>query len=134
MKPLPADVAPDDLDAPFWEGCRKGIFLLHRCSLCGRHYWPASCCVTHGAKGMEWVPSRGRGRVHTYTIVHQSYHPAFADEIPYNVAVVELDEGPFVHANVVDAPDGIRTGMRVEVLFREAAPGVVVPTFRPSEG
>ena len=132
MKPLPSDVAPDALDAPFWEGCRERTFLLHRCSLCGRQYWPASCCVTHGARAMEWVPSSGRGRVHTFTIVPQAYHPAFAEDVPYKVAVIELDEGPFFHANVVDAPDGIRVGMRVEAVFVETAPGIVVPKFRPS--
>src|SRR3546814_5887945 len=37
----------DILDLPFWEACRDGRFLLHRCNVCGRHYWPASRCVVH---------------------------------------------------------------------------------------
>ena len=78
---LPTDVAPDDLDAPFWEGCTRGELLLHRCDVCGRHYWPVSSCVDHGGDTMSWVPSSGRGRVHTYTVIHHAYEPSMADRV-----------------------------------------------------
>jgi uncharacterized OB-fold protein len=129
-RPVPGQVMPDDLDKPFWEAVARREFLLHRCRLCRRYYWPASCCVKHGGRAMEWVPASGRGLVYTYTIFHRQYHPAFVP--PYNVAVVKLDEGPFFHTNVIEiAPEALWVGMPVEVSFEELAPGSLLPQFRP---
>ena len=42
-------------------------------------------------------------------------YPAFYDLVPYNVSVIELDEGPRLTANVVNiAPNDIEIGMRVK--------------------
>jgi uncharacterized OB-fold protein len=119
---------PDDLDAPFWEACSRGEFLLYRCTECGRHYWPAGCCLDHGWGSMGWVPASGRGTVHTYTVFHRQYHPAFVP--PYAVAVVRLAEGPFFHTNIVDcAVDHLEVGMAVHVTFE--GDGRPMPFFRP---
>ena len=130
-KLVPTDVIPDDLDEPFWEACRSHQFLLHRCGTCGRHYWPASCCVEHGSEAMAWVESSGRGEVHTYTVFYQPYIPAWANDLPYNVAVVQLAEGPFFHTNIVDiAPDALRVGLPVEVVFDDVSDTATIPRFR----
>jgi len=130
--PRPEDVAPDDLDDPFWAGCRRGDFLLHRCDECGRHYWPASTCVEHGAVAMTWVPGSGRGVVHTWTVFHRVYAPHLAERVPYVIAVVRLDEGPFFHTDLADCPPGqVTSGMPVEVRFDASAPGTPIPRFAP---
>jgi uncharacterized OB-fold protein len=132
-RPLPQLIG-EVLDEPFWEACNQRRFLLHRCGMCGRHYWPASCCVDHGAQAMSWVPASGSGTVHTFTVIHQRYHPAFAPELPYNVVVVELTEGPFFHSRVLGCGnEDLFVGMPVQVVFEEAAPGILLPYFRPSE-
>src|SRR5262245_16320341 len=94
----PQDVAPDDLDAPFWKACLERLFLLHRCTTCGRSYWPASTCIDHGSSAMEWYEASGLGEIHTYTVVYHAYDPSLADDVPYILAVVHLDEGPFFHS------------------------------------
>jgi len=128
----PGDVAPDDLDAPFWEACRERRFLVHRCGACGRAYWPASCCVEHGSEWMGWEPASGRGEVHTYTVVHHAYAPELADRLPYVVAVVRLDEGPFFHTDIVGcAPDAVRVGLRVRVVYDTVDADTVIPRFTP---
>ena len=48
-----------------------------------------------------WVPASGTGEVFTYTVFHHAYDPRFADRVPYTLAVVQLDEGPFFHTDVV---------------------------------
>ena len=133
MKPLrPRDVAPDDLDAPFWQACRERRFTLQRCGSCGRAYWPAGCCVEHGRAPMEWREASGRGRVHTYTIVHHPYDPSRAERIPYALAVVELDEGPFFHSDIVGCdPARVHIGMRVEVIWDPIDAESVIPRFAP---
>jgi uncharacterized OB-fold protein len=66
--------------------------------------------------------------------VHQLYHPAFREAIPYNVAVVELVEGPRL-VSTIDCPkDELKIGMEVEVGFQEAAEGFLLPIFRPVGG
>lgn len=119
-----------ELDAPFWDAWKSDeSFLLHKCSVCGRHDWPASCCPQHGAGSMEWVPSSGAGEVDTYTIFHRAYMKELAADVPYTVAVVRLDEGPYFHTRVVGiAPADVRTGMRVRLRKGE---GDEFPLFQP---
>ena len=130
----PRDVAPDDLDAPFWQGCVEHRFLVHRCIVCGQAYWPASCCVDHGSAAMEWQPASGRGEVHTYTVVHHRYDPSFAADLPYAIAVVRLDEGPFFHSDIVGCdPADVHVGMRVHVEFHTLDDVTVIPHFAPDD-
>jgi uncharacterized OB-fold protein len=130
---LPHQVAPDDLDDPFWAGCVDHEFLLHRCRECGRAYWPASSCLDHGTTAMEWVPARGTGEVFTYTVFHHAYDPRFADRVPYALAVVQLDEGPFFHTDILECDAGdVYVGMRVEVVYEDVAVDLAIPHFRPT--
>jgi len=133
MKVLrPRDVAPDALDEPFWQACRDGRFLLHRCSACGRAYWPASCCIEHGSGPMQWEQASGRGEVHTYTVVHHAYDPSLADRLPYVLAVVKLDEGPFFHSDLLGCePAQVHVGMRVRVTWDRIDADTVIPRFAP---
>ncbi len=125
-----AALVPGELDKPFWDAWKEGErFLLHRCATCGRHDWPASCCVTHGRAPMSWVETSGAGVVDTYTIFHKAYIKELAAEVPYTVAVVRLDEGPYFHTRLVGvAPSAVHGGMRV--LVRRGA-GDGFPLFAP---
>lgn len=128
----PRDVAPDALDEPFWRACLEQRFLVHRCTACGRAYWPASCCIDHGAAAMQWQEASGCGQVHTYTVAHHAYTPELADRIPYVLAVVELDEGPFFHSDIVGCgPEAVRIGMRVQVVYDRVDAETVIPRFAP---
>ena len=128
----PLDFAPDDLDRPFWDGCRRHEFLLQRSRATGRHHWPAVCDPETGREGMEWVRASGRGVVHTFSIIHQVFRPELAERVPYNVVVIELEEGPFFHSNVVGCPnEAIHIGMPVEVVFDDVSDEVTLPRFRP---
>jgi len=133
MSPLrPRDVAPDDLDAPFWDACRDHRFLLHRCESCGRDYWPASCCIDHGSAAMQWHEGSGRGEVHTFTVVHHAYDRSLVDRVPYALAVVQLDEGPFFHSDIVGCdPADVHIGMRVHAIYDAIDDETVIPHFTP---
>ena len=131
----PMDLVPDELDAPFWEGCKRHVFLVHRCMVCGRAYWPASTCIDHGSSAMEWQPASGRAEVFTYTVVHHAYDRSMADKLPYAAAVVKLDEGPFFHTDILDcAADDVHVGMRVRVVFVAVDDEAVIPHFTPHNG
>ena len=121
---------PGELDAPFWQAWKADeSFLLQRCATCGRHDWPASCCIEHGSQPMAWVPTSGAGIIDTYTIFYRAYVKELAAEVPYTVAVVRLDEGPYFHTRIVGiAPDAVKSGMRVRV---RKGQGDAFPLFVP---
>lgn len=123
----------DPADLPFWEACENNRFLLHRCGLCGRHYWPASRCVDHADDEMHWVQATGRGRLYTYTVMHRAYTADTRDKVPFVIAVVRLDEGPFYHSNIVGcAHDEIMIDMPLEVVMTPHDSGLTIPQFRPA--
>jgi len=81
---------------------------------------------------MEWVDASGRARLHTYVVIHHVFGTVFRP-MPYNVAVVELEEGPLFHTNVVGcADDDLEIGMELEVAFEDQAEGFSLPVFRPA--
>jgi uncharacterized OB-fold protein len=131
-RPLPSDLMADDIDLPFWEGCRDHEFRVHRCGVCGRANWPAAACVEHGASSGRWVAASGLGHVHTYTIIHQVYAPIYTDQVPYVVAVVKLEEGPFFYTDLLGCDaDSVAVGLPVEVEYEDLEDGTVIPHFRP---
>ena len=74
----------------------------------------------------------GRGKVYSFVTFHRVYHPAFAGEVPYVVAIVELEEGPRLLSNIVGVtPDAVVCEMPVQVVFDDVATDVSVPKFRP---
>jgi uncharacterized OB-fold protein len=80
-----------------------------------------------------WEPVSGRGRVFSFVVFHQVYHRAFAADVPYNVALVQLEEGPFMFSNVVGiANDDLRCDLPVTVVFDRVTDGLTLPRFRPS--
>jgi hypothetical protein len=130
-KPLPA-VTEDG--APYWAACREGRLAAQKCGACGHVRWPPSVvCPRCLAEGGEWVALSGRGLVYSFIVVHRPQHPAFWNDAPYNVAIVELEEGVRIHANVVDCPnEALRIGLPVEVLFEKIDDEITLPRFRPS--
>ena len=76
----------------------------------------------------------GRGKVFSFVTYHRVYHPAFAKEVPYVVALVELAEGPRLLTNIVGiAPDKVACDMPVKVVFDDFDGDISVPKFTPSD-
>jgi uncharacterized OB-fold protein len=117
-KPQPRPAAES---APFWEGAKAHKLLLPRCHACGKFWFPPSQRCTHClSANFGWEETAGRGRIYSFVVYHRVYHPAFEQDVPYTVAVIELDEGPRLIANIVGtAPDAIRCDMRVRVAFED---------------
>ncbi|MDI3341747.1 MAG: Zn-ribbon domain-containing OB-fold protein [Sphaerobacter sp.] len=134
-KPLPV---ADPITAPFWESLRAHAMQLQRCDACGRFvFYPRVVCPHCGSRALTWQPVAGTGVVHAFTIVHRHPNPAFAAEIPYVVALVELDEGVRMLTNLVGVepdPAQVRVGMPVEVVYEDVSDVVTLPQFRPRAG
>ena len=98
-KPQPR---PSPESTPFWEGAKAHRLLLPRCNVCGRFWFPPSRrCVHCLSADFAWAESAGAGRIYSFVVFHRVYHPAFEQDVPYAVAIVELDEGPRLIANIV---------------------------------
>jgi uncharacterized OB-fold protein len=66
-------------------------------------------------------------------VFHRAYFSSFEPEVPYNVAEVELDEGPRLLTNLVEVDNAeIRVGMPVEVVFDDVTEEVTLAKFRPT--
>lgn len=128
-KPLPV---PEEHSAPFFAATLRGELLLQHCAACGRWMWPVRFrCIDCMSDEVSWRPASGRGTVYTFTIIHQLFHPGFATQVPYNVAVIDLDEGVRCYSTVVDvANDELRIGQPVEVVFERISNEFALPKFR----
>ena len=128
-RPLPR---PDDpMVTAYYEHCAAGKLCFQRCSGCGtwRHV-PRIMCAQCGSAEWEWAESSGRGKLFSWTVCHQAMHPAFADEVPYAVAVVELEEGVRMVTGLrgIDL-DALALDLPLRVTFEEAAEGIALPYF-----
>jgi uncharacterized OB-fold protein len=110
---------PNPVTEPFWSGLRQGRLELQRCAACAavQHY-PRALCTTCWSTDLGWTTSPGTGAVWTWTVVHRPGHPAFAEDVPYAVVVVELDEGPRLVTSWDGPLDVLALGLRVRVTGR----------------
>jgi uncharacterized OB-fold protein len=131
-KPIPT---PDRVTEEFWDAARRHELLIQRCRDCGAsQFLPQSCCRACLSQRIQWVAASGKGKIYSYTIVHRPPTPKFQEDVPYAVALVELDEGVRMMSNIVGiGPQDVRVGMAVEVVFEGISPTISLPKFRPSE-
>ncbi len=119
----------------FWEGAKKGQLLLQFCGVCHRfQHPPGPTCIHCGSDAISNRQVSGEGKLDSFTVVRHLFHPAFADDLPYIVARVQLEEQAdvFLITNLRDcAVDAAYVGMPVSVMF-ETVGEDVLPQFRPS--
>jgi uncharacterized protein len=129
--PRPRPAITQD-NAFFFDGARAGTLLIQRCSTCGtlRHP-PRPACPECGSFEWDTVASQGRGTVYSFVVVHYPQIPAF--DYPLPIAVVELEEGTRLVADLVGvAPDDVHIGMPVQVEMVAVDDELTLPMFRPA--
>lgn len=128
-RPLPVPTLETE---PYWDGLKAGRLLIPACEDCGKHhFYPRPLCPFCGSERLQWTPVSGQGTVYSHTTVHRAPSPAFADEVPYVVAIVALAEGPHMMSRLVDvAPDGTFVGKPVELRLEPHVDGAL-PVFEP---
>ena len=122
-KPLPT-ITGDNVG--FWDGTRRGKLCMQKCGACGHIRFPiSSVCPRCLSLAFEWAELSGRGVVFSYVVFHQVYDPAFKDDVPYNVALIQLEEGTRMYSNVVGVDnDMVKVGDKVEVVFDPVTPEI----------
>ncbi|MFB7506504.1 Zn-ribbon domain-containing OB-fold protein [Streptomyces broussonetiae] len=120
--------------APFWEYAAQGELRVQACADCGEpRFPPRPCCAHCQSFASRWRAVSGRGRIWSYVVPHPPLLPDYAQQAPYNVVVVELEDAPRIRlvGNVVDHAGAalnsldtqrIRIGARVHVVFADGLP------------
>jgi len=128
-KPLPLI---SSLNQPFWDGLKNRELRLQQCD-CGEvRYPPAPLCPRCWSRGYSWAKLSGYGKVNSWVIFHQSYFRGYDDALPYNVAEVELDEGPRLLTNLIEIDNSdIKAGLPVEIVFEDVTSDITLAKFRP---
>ncbi len=129
--PLPV---PDGDSQPFWEGIARHELLIQRCDACQRYvFYPRSQCPHCFADSLSWVQASGAGTIYSYTVVHQAYGP-FAGDIPFVVALVELQEGVRMMTRISGSPrEAVRVGAPVQIVFEHINDELTLPYFALTE-
>jgi uncharacterized protein len=128
--PLPVPVANAD-SLPYWNAARERRLLIRKCSACAQlHFMPRYLCPVCWSDELEWVESKGTGTVHSFTVIRRAPMAAFAPRVPYVIALIDLDEGPRMIANVLGEDAlSVRIGDRVKVTFEDRGDGAMIPQF-----
>lgn len=128
-------VVPDDLTRPFWEAANAERLVVQNCAACDRLHFPPrpACDLCGSGDGMEWREVSGRGKIYNYGVVYDCPVAALKEDLPFNLAVVTLDEDPgilmFSHLPGTPA-DAVPVGAAVRVIFEETANGQKVPEWQ----
>jgi uncharacterized OB-fold protein len=121
-KPRPV---PTPVTQPYWDALVDERVVLQCCDDCEAwiHY-PRSRCPQCLSDRLRWHQVSGEGTIFTFSVARQPTAPAFVDEVPQIIAVVELTEGVHLTSVIVDAdPADVRIGAAVEPVFEHGDDG-----------
>jgi len=131
-RPLPTAT---EASRPYWDATAQGRLLVQRCADCHKtQSIPRLFCRHCMSENLQWDDSKGLGTIYTFTINYRAANEHMADKLPYVVAVVELDEGTRMMANIVNIdPQVLRIGDRVRVRFLPLTQALSLPQFERIE-
>ncbi len=134
-KPLPT---PDPLTKIYWDSVKAHAMQLQKCADCGQFiFYPRAVCPGCFSRNLRWTPVSGRGKIYGFTI-NMGRHPstaAFGADVPYVIALVELEEGPRMMTNIVGvepSPEHVKVGMDVVVQYDDVTDSITLPKFKPA--
>lgn len=132
-KPIPPI---DPWTEPYWTALHQGRLLLQFCPACREHiFYPRQSCPHCFSERLEWVEASGCGKVYAYTVVENNAPSAFIEEMPFVIAIVNLEEGVRMMTNIVGCdPAAIYSEMPVTVTFEKVSDEITLPKFKPLAG
>ena len=130
IKPLPK---PSKWSQPFWDGTKEHKLLLKKCKSCGHvDHPPYLYCTNCMDEEYEWVEASGRATLYSFAINTYAVPFPFMEDLPYVLALVDLEEGPRMISNIVNCDHGkLKKGMPLEVVFEEASEQITLPKWQP---
>lgn len=124
-----------DQTRPFWDAAREGRLVMQTCRHCGTvSFPPKPWCIECGSRDIDWADVGPGGTVYSFTISRSvaMNWPAWQEQLPIVLALVDVDNGARVYAQVIDcSPEDIAIGLRLEAVFVELGKDMKIPKFRP---
>ncbi|MEU5878361.1 OB-fold domain-containing protein [Spirillospora sp. NPDC047279] len=121
--------------APWWEAVRRHELIVQCCEECGTLRFPArAICNRCRCRMYEWVPVRGTATVYSWIVNHQVFMRSMADEVPFPVLLVRLDEGDdlLMYGDLAEGEAAdLRPGLPVEAVFVDVDDTTTVVHWRP---
>jgi len=140
MSYLPAEIpGPEPLfdDEGFWAACQERRLCFQHCTACGHfRHPPRPVCPKCKSFKFQWTEAADEGELFSFTVVHHGAHPAIGPALPYNIAIVRYPSFDDVRviSNVVDvAPEDLRIGMPLGLLWERCGNGMLVPRYKRRE-
>ncbi|MEF2978073.1 Zn-ribbon domain-containing OB-fold protein [Subtercola sp. YIM 133946] len=125
QRPLPN--LADELTAPFWQGTREHRVLVQRCEKCSYLRWPPGpICPECQHEGAIWSEVLPTGTLWSTAEYHRAFSPAFADDLPYTVGLIQLNDGPRMYGTLRGEVGSFQLGQRVRAVFFDATPEVTL--------
>jgi uncharacterized OB-fold protein len=120
----------DEESREFYDGARQHQLMLMRCENCGAWRLPSRPrCPDCWSTATEWAQASGRGTLYSFGVMHQKF-PGFEDDVPYQYAIVELEEGPRIVSNIVGvAPEDLRVDMPLVAVFDDVSDDATLVRF-----
>jgi len=127
-KPIPR---PNADSRPYWEACNRGELTYQRCGTCGHaQFYPRSLCIQCKSQDLSWQKSSGRATVYSFTEMHRAAIPSYQANVPYLVALLEMEEGFRLITNVEGPTNQIQIGTKGSIVFEDRGEQKV-PKFLP---
>ena len=136
-KPAPI---PTPENSFYWEKCQQHELWVRKCNDCNQAYfYPRDICPNCFSRNTAWIQCSGKGTLHTFGVVVRPPHRAWTEDVPFVVAMVDLEEGCRMPTNLVQSDvdpsnpgEKIKVGMPVEVVWEDRTDKISLPMFRPA--
>lgn len=122
-------IIPDPESQGWWDGTKQHKLLVRQCNDCGHKFFPPwPRCQHCRSANLGWFETSGKGFIHTFIVPVQPILAAFANSVPYVVALVELPDCHNADGSVcriggvmIDDEDAVGIGLPVEVVWDNTA-------------
>jgi len=118
---------------PFWDAAKNGKLVIQYCKDSGKpQFFPRPVSMANGKRNLEWREVSGRGKVYSFTNTFSAW-PGHEDRVPYLVALVELEEGVRILANLFNVKaEDVKIDMPVKLYWEKLSEDINYPAFQPA--
>ncbi len=130
QKPIPA---MQPWSEGFWKGTKEHKLLIQECNDCkAKIFYPRKYCPECWSANLGWAEASGKAKVYAHTTMMDMVEPKFWADLPYVLALVDLEEGVRLMTRIVECDqEEVTIGMDVEVVFEDISDECALPFFKP---
>jgi uncharacterized OB-fold protein len=117
----------------YWQHLKEHEVRLQKCTECRRFRFPPYPNCPHcGALGGDWEAISGKGSLYSWTVVHHPIDPRLKDEVPFVLALVQMEEGPRIVGRLIGCNSKqLKADMPVKVRYDDVDSDLTLLNFEP---